>query len=211
MVASSLSFMNALQSRLGALVLVLCLTAGPAWAQTPPAQPPAATPPAAHAAPPKPFPEGAKIAYIDVNRVVVASAEGKAASGKLEAFKKKKSAEILEKNKSLEEMNKKLQQGGTVLNDQARAQLQADIGRLQREIQFLQQDAQAELQRMDQELQAEFQRKLNPVLNQVSEEKGLYMLFNIREAGALWWHPGLDLTDEIVKRLDAASKSTANK
>ena len=209
----------------GALAFVL--GAGPAFAQTPPPQnPPAQNPPAQQTPPaqppatppaqqppavPKPFPEGAKIAYVDLNRIAQSSAEGKAAATKIQEYQKKKVGEIQEKSKQLEEMRKKLEQGGSVLSDAARGQLEKDIDRSTRELQFLQQSAQAEAEQLERELNAEFQRKLNPVLQQVSEEKGLHMLFSIRDNGALWAHTGLDLSDEIIKRLDAAAKAPAKK
>ena len=216
----------------GAVSLVLA--GGSALAQTPPTQPPPTQPPAQPPAqpptgqppakptpptpapaatpqPPRPFPEGAKIAYVDLQRIAQSSAEGKAAASKLEELKKQKTAELTEKNKALEGLRTKLQQGGTVLSDSARSQLEKDIDKQTREIQFLQQSAQAEFEQLEQELNQDFQRKLNPILDQVSKEKGLHMLFSIRDNGAVWADTGLDLSDEIVKRFDAAAKTAPKK
>jgi hypothetical protein len=144
--------MRVLKTTIVVCALTFVLGAGPSYAQTPPptsppAQPPAgqqqppATPPAAtQPAPPapRPFPEGAKIAYIDLQRIAQASAEGKAAAIKIQEYEKKKLGEIQEKNKALEDMRKKLEQGGTVLSEAARAQTEKDIDRNTRELQFLQ-------------------------------------------------------------------------
>jgi outer membrane protein len=177
----------------------------PAGQQQPPATPPAATQPAPPA--PRPFPEGAKIAYIDLQRIAQASAEGKAAATKIQEYEKKKLGEIQEKNKALEDMRKKLEQGGSVLSEAARAQTEKDIDRNTRELQFLQQSAQAERDQLERELNAEFQRKLNPIIEAVAKEKGLQMLFSIRDNGAVWADTGLDLSDEVIKRFDAAAKT----
>ena len=187
---------------IGAVALVL--SAGPALAQTPPPTPPPALtqPPAA----PRPFPEGAKIAYVDLQRIAQNSAEGKAAATKIQALQKQKLGEIQEKNKQVEELRKKLDQGGTVLSDSARGQIEKDIDRTSRELQFMQQNAQAEAEGLERELNAEFQRKLNPILEQVGKEKGLQMLFSIRDNGAVWADTGLDLSEEVIKRFDAATK-----
>ena len=73
----------------------------PPTQQQPPAQPPAApatqkpappaTPPAATTPPPapRPFPEGAKVAYVVLQRIANESAEGKAATAKIQALQKK--------------------------------------------------------------------------------------------------------------------------
>ncbi len=206
------------------LVMVMCavtaLTVGSALAQaTPPAQPPTkppatppatapATPPAAAPAAkpeaPRPYPEGAKIAYIDIQAVAQNSAEGKAATARIQELQKKKVAEITEKNKALESAKSKQQTSATILNDSARLSLEKEIDKLTREVQFLQQEAQSDSQALQAELQVEFQRKLNPVLEQIGKEKGLHMLMDINNNGAVWVDTGLDLTGEVIKRLDAS-------
>ena len=185
-------------------------TAPPAGApkpQTPPAAPPAAqTPPAAAAPAPKPvvpFPTDSKIAFVDVNAVAANSQAGKDASKKLQDFQSKKVAELGEKNKQLTAMTTRRDSGTGVLNDAARAQLDKDIDKLQRDIQFQQQNAQAEFQDLQTEVQNDFQKRLVPVIDEVAKEKGLYAIYSIADSGAAYVHPGLDLSAEITKRLDA--------
>jgi outer membrane protein len=192
-------------------------TAPPATQQPPkptspttPATPPPATP-AAAAKPPAPFPEGAKFAFIDLQFVATNSAEGKAATSKIEALRKKKTDELTEKNKTLQAAQTKLQQGGTVLSDSARNQLEKEIERLNRELQFANQDAQTEINELQGELQNEFQDKLNPVIEALRVEKGLHIIFSVRESGIIAADPGLDLSAEIVKRFDGAAKTAPKK
>ena len=216
--------MRVLKTMIVVCALTFVLGVGSSYAQTPPTSPPAqppagqqqppATPPAAtQPAPPapRPFPEGAKIAYIDLQRIAQASAEGKSAATKIQEYEKKKLGEIQEKNKALEDMRKKLEQGGTVLSEAARAQTEKDIDRNTRELQFLQQSAQAERDQLERELNAEFQRRLNPIIEAVAKEKGLQMLFSIRDNGAVWADTGLDLSEEVIKRFDAAAKTAPAK
>lgn len=171
---------------------------------TPPAAPPAAAQPAAPKQPPLPFPADAKIAFIDVNQVAGASAAGKEASKKLTALREKKLAEVNDKNKQLQALTTKRDTGGAVLNDAARAALEKDIDRLQRDIQFTQQNADAEMQDLTNELQAEFQKRLIPVIEEVAKEKGLHAVFSVADSGVAYVHAGLNISDEVIKRLDAA-------
>jgi outer membrane protein len=202
-----------------AVAAISAVTAGAALAQTtPPAQPPKPTPPApaptAPAAPaeaPRPYPEGAKIAYVDLQAVASSSAEGKAATAKLQELEKKKIAEITEKNKALEGARTKQSTSAGIMNEQARLALDKEVDKLTREVQFMQQEAQAERNQLQTELQVEFQRKLNPILEQIGKEKGLHMLVDIQNSGAVWVDTGLDLTAEVVKRLDAAKPAAAPK
>jgi outer membrane protein len=219
--------MSVLKTTIVIAAMSLGLAAGPAWAQapaqtppaqkptppaqTPPATPPAQTPPAAQPTPPRPFPEGARIAYVDIQTIASNSAEGKAATAKIQDLNKKKTAELGEKQKNVQALQTKLTQGGTVLSDQARGQLEKDIERAQRDIQLFQQDAQDEIQELTQQLQNEFQQRLYPIIQQVALEKGLHFVFSIRDSGAMWFDTGLDLSAEVFKRFDAAAKTNATK
>ena len=111
----------------------------------------------------------------------------------------------------MQALQTKLQQGGQVLNDTARGQLEKEIEKMNRDIQFFQQDANTDLQDLQNKLQADFQEKLNPILEQVGTEKGLHMLLDMQGSGLVWANTGLDLTAEVIKRFDAAAAKTAVK
>jgi Skp family chaperone for outer membrane proteins len=183
-------------------------TAAPA-AQKPPAPvaPPAAQP-APAPVPAKPFPEGAKIAFINIPRIAAESAEGKASTAKVNALREKKLAELNTKNKQLESAQQKLNSGG-LLSEEARASTQKEAEKLQVEIQRLQQDAEAEMQDLQQQLQLDFQRKLTPIIQQITTEKGLHILLSQTDAGMVWADPSLDLTAEVIKRFAAATAGAA--
>jgi outer membrane protein len=193
-----------------AATLALVLSAAPAFAQTPPArppaQPPAQTAPAPAPQPPAPFPAGAKIAFVDFNRIAAESAEGKSSAAKINALIQKKQVEGSDKAKKLQADQTKLQQTGSVMSDTARAQLEKDIERQQVEGQRFQQDAQAEVQELQKDLNDEFQKHLLPILQQIAQERGLQLLLSRSDAGIIWGDPGLDLSADVIKRLDAAAK-----
>ena len=183
-------------------------------ATAPAAQPPAPAqqkPPAPAPQPPRPFPEGAKFAFVDIQVIASNSTEGKAATAKLDELRKKKSTELQSKATAIKGMQDKLNAGGTVLSDSARAQLQKDIEKAQRDLEYAQNDAQTEVQDMTNQLQEEFQTKLNPILEQVRADKGLLMIFSSRDAGIVAADMGLDLSEEVIKRFDAAAKTGPKK
>ena len=175
----------------------------PAQPAPKPVQPPiAAQPPS----PPKPFPQGAKMAFVNLQAVFQLSADGKAAAAKVQSLTTQKQAQIAERQKVLQANQQKLQTGGTLMNEQARGQLEKDVEKQTRELERFQQDAQAELQDLQVELNDGFQKKLFPVLQKMAEEKGLQMLFSAADAGLIWADEGLNLTEEAVKRLDTGAK-----
>jgi len=205
--------------------LAVALSAAPVFAQAaaqprptaPAAQPPRPAPttpaPAQPAVapspqPPAPFPAGAKIAFFDPRVVFQNSKEGQAALARVKALTDKKQTENNDRQKKLQADQQKLQTSGSMLNDAARSQLEKDIEKQQVDMQRFQQDAQAEINELQQEVQNDFVKKLQPIVDRIAAEKGLHLLFNSAEAGLAWAAPGLDLTSEVIKALDAPKTSS---
>src|SRR5690242_2109059 len=172
--------------------------AAPAPAAQAPAQPPA----------PKPFPQGAKVAYVVLQRIANESADGTVATTRIQALQQKKAAELNEKNKQLQTMQQKLEKEGSVMSASAAADLQKNIEKTNLEVQRFTQDAQAEVQELQQQLQAEFQQRLEPVLAQVASDMGLQFVFNGPDAGLVWADSALDISAEVIKKLDASKPAT---
>jgi Skp family chaperone for outer membrane proteins len=143
------------------------------------------------------------VGFVNLQAIAQLTSDGKAAATKVNALAQKKQAEGAEKSKALQANQTKLQTGGTLLNEAARAQLEKEIERQQVDGQRFEQDAQSELNELQQQLQQEFQKKLLPILEAISKEKGLQVLFSAGDAGVIWLEPGIDLTLEAVKRMDA--------
>ena len=206
-----------MRSFLGAAALSVMLATAPTFAQGPPAgQAPAQPAPARAPAPApiapgpaRPFPEGAKYAFVNVQRIASESAEGKTATSQVQALNAKKVEELNAKNKQLQAAQQKLESGGSVMSPQAVAQLQKDIERQQVDIQRFTEDAQQEVTQLQQQLQDEFQRKLTPIIQQVATERQLHMMFSVVDSGLVWGDPALDLTPEIIKRFDAVRPAAA--
>jgi Skp family chaperone for outer membrane proteins len=207
---------------------LFALSASPVLAQTPaapakpaPAQPrpaapaaqapaqPTPAPAAPPAQPPAPFPAGAKIAFFNPQAVFQASADGRAAVTRVNALIQKKQTENADKAKLLQGNQQKLQTSGSVMNETARIQLEKEIEKQTKDAERFQQDAQAEINELQQEVQNEFVKKLSPIVEALAVEKGLHLVFNAAESGIAWAAPGLDLTADVIKKLDATAKPAA--
>ena len=207
---------------------LFALSASPVLAQTPaapakpapaapkpaaaPAQPPAApAPPPVPAQPPAPFPAGAKVAFFNPQAVFQASADGRAGVSRVNALIQKKQTENADKAKLLQGNQQKLQTSGSVMNETARVQLEKEIEKQTKDAERFQQDAQAEINELQQEVQNDFVKKLSPIVEALATEKGLHLVFNASESGIAWFMPGLDLTPDVIKRLDATAKPSTAK
>jgi Skp family chaperone for outer membrane proteins len=196
------------RSALPVLMLALLLSAAPAAAAQAPAQQPAAQPQAQAAPAPQPpaaFPQGAKIAVVNLQQIAQLSVDGKSSTAKVQALITRKQTEAATKAKQLQDNQNKLQQSGALMNETARTQLEKDVERQTVEQQRFEQDAQAEVTELQTQLQGQFQERLFPILNQMMVEKGLHVLFSAADAGIIAADPGIDLTVEAIKRFDAAT------
>ena len=213
--------LSTMRSRLVILAIGAVLMAGPVSAgqatkpatpapkpAAPPATAPAQTPaqPATPApAPPVPFPEGAKIAYINLQRVATESVDGQAATKRITALREEKEKDLVSRNAKFEEARKRLETSASVLSEAVRSSQQKDVERLQTDLQRATQDAQKAVEDLQTELQVEFERRLRPILSEVSSSKNLHMVFSQADSGVVWANPGLDITADVIKKLDAVA------
>jgi outer membrane protein len=188
------------------MALAAVLVAGNVFAQATPPPTTQAPPPAAPAAPapqPVPFPADAKIAFVDLQTVVSQSALGRAGSAQLEALSKKWETELTALQTKLKDAQSKQQSQAQLLSEQAAALLAKDIDRYSRELNFKQQEFQSEFQALQADLLSDFERKVVPIMEAMAKERSLYALFNVQDSGAVYFFPGLNLSPELVKRVDS--------
>ncbi len=194
--------------------LILVGTVATASAQTPaaPPQKPAPAAPAAAAPqppPPAPFPEGARWAFVVLQRIANESADGKAATAQIQAMQQKKAAELTEKQKQLQGIQAKLEKEASVMSVTAQSDLAKQAEKLNTEIQRFTQDAQQELTELQEQLRLQFESRVQPVLDEVRQEKGLHFIFNGPDSGLVAADPGLDISLDVIKKLDAAKPAGA--
>ena len=194
--------------------LILVGTVATASAQTPaaPPQKPAPAAPAAPAPqppPPAPFPEGARWAFVVLQRIANESADGKAATAQIQAMQQKKAAELTEKQKQLQGIQAKLEKEASVMSVTAQSDLAKQAEKLNTDIQRFTQDAQQELTELQEQLRLQFESRVQPVLDEVRQEKGLHFIFNGPDSGLVAADPGLDISLDVIKKLDAAKPAGA--
>ena len=177
--------------------------------QTPPAQTPkppplptgtaSAIPPTAT---PVPFPAESKIAFVDMQVVVSGSKLGQSGQVQMKALTDKENADLSAKSKQIQALQQEIASQGAVLAPAVLASKNSELDKLQRAAQFAQQDWGAQIDSLNKQLLQDFQEKVLPVLEALRTEKGLLVIFSVSESGAVAVHPGLNLSQELIKRLD---------
>ena len=200
------------------LAFSITLAAGVTYAQAPAPAAPATQKPAAPApapatqkpaAPAPKFQDGLKYAYVNMQRVAAESSDGKAAAEKLKAFQDQKGRELQDRQKTLQAAQQKLESGGSVLSEAARAQLQSEIERQTRDLQRLSEDAQQDVQKLAQDVEEQFTRAVLPVVGKVAQDKQVHFVFNAAQSGLIWAEQGMDLTTEVIAAMNSGGGKPA--
>jgi len=173
-------------------------------AQKPPAKPSLPTTAApAPAAPAVPFAVDTKVGFVNMQLVVATSALGQKGGALLKAFQDKKSAELTAKGKEIDELQKDIDQSRAVLAPSVIQTKLLDLDKKKRELDLIQQNADAEYQATNEQLLTDFSEKSMPIVKALAEERKLYMVIT-EQSQVVYVAPSVDLTAEVIKRLDAA-------
>jgi len=148
-------------------------------------------------------PDATKIGAINLSYVARTSKAGKEGLARIDAAGRRKSLEVEAKAAELQKQQTELQKSSIGLSARALADLQRGFEKSRIDFDRLQQDAQKEIEAMQTQFELEFRAKLAPVIDEVSKEKGLQFVFGLEQAAIVWWSPAVDISAEVVKRLDA--------
>lgn len=150
--------------------------------------------------------DAVRIGAVSMAYVARSSKAGQSALAEIEKFVKQKESEAAVKSAELEKQQLALQKSSIGLSARAAGDLQKAFDKSRVEFDRFRQDTQAEIERMQSTFDAEFRVKLAPVIDAVSKEKGLQFVFGLEQAAIVWWSPAVDISEEVVKRLDATIK-----
>lgn len=152
-----------------------------------------------------------KIAILNMARAMEMTMEGKQAIADFQAKLTAKQNELQKKNNDLEEMRKQMQTQGQTLAEDARLALAKKIEQGTTELTRLQEDAQKEFGQMQQEIYGRLGAKLAPVVDQYAKENQIAMILDpsSQTTQVVYYDPSIEITDDIVKRYDAAPSAGA--
>jgi Skp family chaperone for outer membrane proteins len=188
-----------------AVAVVSFFTVVPAFAQT--AAPAGTAAPAAVQAPTAPLPAGARIGFVTLQLVFSESAAGKKGQERFRVLNDQLFAGLSARNKEIQGLSEKIQSQRSLIDEAVLKQWTQDLAKLQRAAQFAQEEADVQKNLMQQDVLAEFEKLIVPVINALRIEKKLDAILAINGDGGglslISVEPGLDLSSELIKRLNA--------
>jgi outer membrane protein len=151
----------------------------------------------------------ARVAVIDVQKVLTQSIAGKAAYEKL----KKMQDEKVEKAKAMDEELRKLDADINTkkisLSEDKLTDMQKQLADKRISMQRYAQDADREIgEARDRELQV-LEVKIKPVIDAIGKEMGIAAIFNKFESGLVYASDAIDITDTVIKRFNEANPAAA--
>lgn len=145
--------------------------------------------------------EALKIGYVNSDRVLRDAAPAKAAQAKLESEFSKRDRELADTASRLKAASEKLDKDAPTLGEAERTRRQRELVDQDRDLQRKRREFQEDLtQRKNEELGAVVERT-NRVIKQIFETEKYDLI--IQEA--VFWSPKVDITDKVIKALNAQS------
>jgi len=182
-------------------------TASPPATAKPPQPPPALPASKPVAVPqPQPFPADARIGLIDMGKVLNGSRLGQAGQQVLKAASDKWTQTLQSLAGRVQNLQQAYQAGLGTLSASAVATRKGDLDKAQLELQYQQGERDADLQQISQRLSDDFGSQVDPIVSALQTERKIWLIFDLSDMESLTVvaaHPGLDLSAEVIRRLDA--------
>ncbi|MEK6373366.1 MAG: OmpH family outer membrane protein [Acidobacteriota bacterium] len=151
----------------------------------------------------------ARVAVIDVNKVLMSSTAGKASYEKLKKLQEERIARAKKMDEDAAALDKEINEKKLSLSEEKLADLTKQLSDKKIAMQRFAQDADREVgEARDKELQG-LEAKIKPVIDAVGKEMGLAAIFNKFESGLVYASDAIDITDTVVKRFNEMATTPA--
>jgi outer membrane protein len=147
--------------------------------------------------------QAAKIAILDVQRLVTDSVAGKEALARLKKLQEGKVAEGKAKSDEIDALRKRLNEGRLSLADDKITELEKQLEDKVTGARRFQEDAEREFNKSREAAFQDIERRVFPVIEKFGQEGGYAFIFNKFQSGLLFAADGNDVTDQIIQRFDA--------
>jgi outer membrane protein len=151
----------------------------------------------------------ARVAVIDVQRVLGTSAAGKAATEKLKKMQDDRIARAKALDEEIQKLDADINSKKLSLSEDKITEMQKQLSDKKIAAQRFAQDAEREMgEARDRELLA-LENKIKPVIDQIGKEQGLAAIFNKFESGLVYASEAIDITETVIKRFNEAAGGAA--
>ena len=147
-----------------------------------------------------------KVAIVDMNRVVMESALGKASQARFEQFYQSKLNELQQEGQALERERTTLENQRSVLSEQAFTERRNDLQQRVLAFQQRQESAEREVNRLRQEETQRFIQQVIPIIQEIGRNQDYTLILDRNDDGLLFFDSSIDLTDQVLQALDSRTQ-----
>lgn len=148
----------------------------------------------------------AKIGFVDLQRVLAETEEGKKAKSALESVFKQKQTEIDKRLADLKKAQEEFEKQKAMLQSSARDQKARELDVQMRELQMLYLKHQEDLSKREAEAMKDIFKKTEKIIQKIAAQEGISLVLEKTQSSILWAQPALDLTNELVRRYNSGGK-----
>jgi outer membrane protein len=152
-----------------------------------------------------------RIAFVDLQKALNLSAEGKAAKEKITGKVKEYEGVIDKRQQEQKKLKDDLEKQSALLSEDARAAKERDYQQTLKDFQRFTKDVQEELQQQDSEHTNRIIEKLVSLIQEVGKREGYELVLERNSGGIIYGAEKVDLTDLVLKEFDARFQKTQGK
>ncbi len=147
----------------------------------------------------------ARVAVIDVQRVLANSAAGKAASERLKKMQEDRMSKAKQMDEEMQKLDADINNKKLSLSEDKITEMQKQLSDRKIAAQRYAQDAEREMGEARDRALVELENKIKPVIDSIGKEQGLAAIFNKFESGLVYASDAIDITDTVIKRFNDAT------
>ncbi len=147
-----------------------------------------------------------KIAYIDLQRILTESEEGKAGRQTMEKKAEQLKAKLQLEDKKLKDMKVELEKQSVMLSPEKKAQKEREFKRKVKEFQILAQDSQQEFRQEDAAVSSRIINEILKVVQDMGKKEGYTLILEKQESHVLYADQAINITDKVIGIYNATKK-----
>ena len=152
-----------------------------------------------------------KVAVVDFQKALNDVNEAAGVRKKLESMYGERKVAIEKMQSSLEAKKVDLDKQSVILSDSARKAKEEDFMKAQLEFQQTYSRYETEMQQAYYAAMQDFIEKMKKIAVAIGQERGYTVVLEATEGGVVYWADSVDITDELIKRYNAANPAVAPK
>jgi outer membrane protein len=145
-----------------------------------------------------------KIAFVDLQRALEETNDGKAAKNKLKSDFDQKQKELDAKQEELKKMKEDFDKKSSLMKDDAKQKMQQDMQSRLMQLQETYARLQGDLQKKEAEATHGILAKLSGVVQKIAEREHFVMVLE-RNSSVVYGQPSLDITNEVIRTYNSGA------